>query len=131
MRRSPRTQPPLQQLAIAIGACLVFSLGCRKPAPAPAPVAIEQVPPTMEKAFEQAPAELRQTAGGIATTLRNSDDASAFFELQSLSAKPTLTPAQRDAVTRSMLAVHERLRAAAAKGDQQAEKALEHYRATK
>jgi hypothetical protein len=63
--------------------------------------------------------------------LRSSDDAVALFELQDLSAKPTLTAEQRDAVTRSMLAVHERLRTEAAKGNKKAEEAIEHYQATK
>jgi hypothetical protein len=107
------------------------ALGCKKQAPAPPPAQIEQVPPTMEKVFEQAPAELRQSAGDVATALRSSDDAGALFELQDLSAKPTLTAEQRDAVTRSMLAVHERLRTEAAKGNKKAEEAIEHYQATK
>jgi hypothetical protein len=129
--RFAMTKLPGHKFGITAGICLILTLGCRKEAAPPSPVQIEQAPPMIEKVFEKAPTELLQDAGEVATALRNSDDAGALFELQSLSAKATLTAEQRNAVTRSMMAVHERLRTAAAKGDKKAEAAVEHYQATK
>jgi len=105
--------------------------GCKKDAIAPAPIAVEQVPATLQQTFQQAPPEIRQSAAEVVTALKNSDDSKALLELNTLMSKPELTPAQRQAAASSMLGVHARLRAAADKGDKLAEEALEHYRATK
>lgn len=115
-------------LAIIVG---IPVLGCKKQAAAPTPVAVEEVAPTVEKAFQQAPTEIRQSASVAVAAVQSGDDGQALDELSELSMKPELTVEQRQAVTRSMLGVQQRLRAAAEKGDKRAEATLEHYRATK
>jgi len=105
--------------------------GCKKKATALTPVPVEQVPATMQQSFQQAPPEIRQSANEVVAAVEKGDEPHALVELQHLASRPELTQQQRDAAVRSWMAVHERLRAAAAKGDKRAEDALEHYRATK
>jgi hypothetical protein len=121
--------PPLACLTTA--ALVAVAPGCKKTAQAPPPMPVEQVAPSIETIFQQAPAETRQLATEAAAAVQSSDDVKAFNDLQDLRARVDLTPQQREAVARSMLAVNQRLRQAAEKGDKKAEQALEHYRATK
>jgi len=128
MTKTNLTPGALLLLAATLG---LSGAGCKKQAVAPTPVAAEEVAPTVEKAFQQSAPEVRQSASVVVAAVQSGDDGKALDELTELSVKPELTPEQRQAVTRSMLGVHQRLRAAAEKGDKTAEATLEHYRATK
>ena len=123
----------LAQVAAGIlgGCVLLLASGCDRTAPPAAALAIEQVPQAIEQAFQQAAPEDRENASHIISVLRSNQDAEAFVELQTLSARPELSPEQRVAAGRSMTALLERLRTAAAKGDKKAEDALENYAASK
>ena len=121
-----------QALAL-LGAGMAIA-GCSRgdaPTAAAAAVPVEQVPATIEQAFAAAPPETKETAREVTAAVTGGDTVRAFEELQHLTSQPSLTPAQRDAAARSMVALHERLRTSAEKGDKKAEEALEQYRATK
>lgn len=90
----------------------------------------EEVPQKIEEAFATAPAEARQAATALATSIQ-SQPADAFFGLQALGYRPDLSPEQRQAAAQAMLAAREKLEAAAAAGDATARQALEQQAARK
>jgi hypothetical protein len=112
-------------------ALLLTAAGCNRNAPPPPPVSIEQVPATVQNAFKDASPEVKSSAEQVATAVQTQDDAKALIQLQSLFGRPDLTPEQREAASRSMIALNARLRAAAAQGDRRAAEALEAYQAGK
>lgn len=128
---------PCHGMSAAASTCLALILvaatatGCKEKPVAVAPIPVEQVPATMEQAFQQAAPAVKQDATAVVAALQGQDEPKAFFELQELSGRPELTPEQQEAVTRAWAAVHARLRAAAERGDKKAGDALEQYRATK
>jgi hypothetical protein len=120
----------MQKITICSAAGLLLLVSCSKNEP-PTALAPEQVPAAVETAFKDAPAEAKSSASQVVNSLQGKDEVKAFFELQNLSSRTDLTPEQRQAATRSMLSLNERLRAAAAQGDQRAADALQVYRSSK
>ena len=114
-------------LALLIALSLIAGCGKRQATsvatPAEAQAAIQQ-------AFKQAKPEFKTAADEAAAAIQN-EPAKALLQLQSLSSSPDLDPQQRNATQDSILVITSQLRAAAAQGDAEAEKALEAYRATK
>ncbi|MBI3414678.1 MAG: hypothetical protein HY043_05055 [Verrucomicrobia bacterium] len=108
---------------------MAFIAGCNKreaasiATPAEAQAAIQQ-------AFKQAKPEFKTAADEAAAAIQN-EPAKALFQLQALSSNPDLDPQQRNAAQDSILVIAAKLRAAAAQGDAEAEKAMEAYRATR
>jgi hypothetical protein len=121
----------MQKAAAGAALLLVLVAGCRKKATTPRAMSAEEVPAAMEKTFQQAPTEVREVATEAVIALQSQDESKAFLDLQELTHRPELSPEQRMAAARSMMAVHERLRSAAARGDKKAEQTLEQYQATK
>ena len=117
-------------LAIILALLNVTGCGNSGKATAPPPLAIEQVPQTLESAFKSAPAEANQAANEAITSVRN-EEPEALTELQDLSSRPELSEEQRVAAARAMAAYLKKLRESAEKGDKKSEEAIEHYRATK
>ncbi len=84
----------------------------------------------LTNAFGKADGELKGLVQGAADSMdANSGD--ALLTLQSLGQAPDLTPEQRQALGQSQAAVLNKLREAAATGNQQAAEAVERYRASK
>ena len=111
---------------------LLFVAGCsRETPPAPAGLAVEQVPLTFNQAFAEAAPEIKQVAQDVVTAVQGDDAPKAFVDLQHLNNQSTLTGPQREAALRAMVTMHERLQAAADKGDKKAKEALEQYGASK
>jgi hypothetical protein len=110
---------------------VVVAGGCGKSSAPPSALPIEQVPATMQKAFEGADAATKTAANEITTAVQNNDDVKAMLELQNLTGRSELTSEQREVAGRSIITVMERLQQAAAKGDKNAADALEMHRATK
>jgi hypothetical protein len=110
---------------------LTFSpiIGCKK-AEVPAPATPAQAQSAMQDAFKQANPELKAAADETAAAIER-EPARALGQLQAISANVDLTSEQRRAAEQSMLLLLKNIREAAAKGDPNAEKALEAYRATK
>src|SRR5213075_2013887 len=120
---------PLWMIA---GVWLLFVAGCsRETPPAPAGLAVEQVPLTFNQAFAEAAPEIKQVAQDVVTAVQGDDAPKAFVDLQHLNSQSTLTGPQREAALRAMVTMHERLRAAADKGDKKAQETLEQYGASK
>ena len=107
--------------------------GCGKnsTSSAPPPLAADQVPATIENAFDQAQPEVKSVADSVASSVKNQDSATAFEQLQDLSARPSLTSEQRSAAARAMVTVVQQLQEAAANGDQKAQEALHKYMSTR
>ena len=119
------------RIIFVLALVVALASGCKKQPVAVAPLPVEQVPTTIEKAFQQAAPEVRQDATAALSALQNQNEPKAFFELHDLAARPELTPEQREAAMRAWAAVYAKLRAAAEKGDKKAEDAVNEYRATK
>jgi hypothetical protein len=114
-----------------LGFAFIGCAGCSDhPAP-PAPLAAEQIPAAMDSAFAKAAPESRQTADEIVAAWQKQDKERAIVQLQGLCAQPQLTPAQRVAATRTMMAMRQQLQAAAANGDAYAADLLQKMRASK
>jgi len=113
--------------------CAAALAGCGKSSTstAPPPLAAEQVPETIETAFSQAQPEVKSVADNVASAEKNQDPATAFEQLQDLSARPSLTSEQRSAASRAMMTVAQQLQAAAANGDQKAQETLHKYMSTR
>jgi hypothetical protein len=110
---------------------LTFSLviACKK-GEAPSPATPAQAQTAMQDAFKQASPELKAAADETAAAIER-EPANALGKLQAISSNVDLTSEQRRAAEQSMLLLLKKLREAAAKGDANAEQALDAYRATK
>ena len=91
----------------------------------------DEVRSGMSKAFGTASAEAKALADEAAAALKAQEDAKAFLQLNALTARQDLSREQRAAATESMLTVNKRLSEAAARGDKDAAKLVEEYRASK
>ena len=85
----------------------------------------------ISKAFGSASPEAKALADEAAAALQAQEDAKAFLQLSALNARQDLSREQRAAATESMLTVNKRLTEAAAKGDKEAAKLMDEYRASK
>jgi hypothetical protein len=115
---------------LMIGAIAGILIGCGK-SHSPAPTSATEAQASMQDAFKQAKPEVKAVADEVVSALQNNDSPKAYIQLHVLSGSSGLNEEQRDAATKSMLLLGQQLRQAAAKGDAEAEKALEMYRATK
>jgi len=111
--------------------CLTFSamIGCKK-SEAPAPATPAEAQAAIQDAFKQATPELKAAADETAVAIER-EPAKALGQLRGISANLDLTLEQRRAAEQSMFLLLKNLRDAAAKGDANAEQALEAYQATK
>ncbi len=115
---------------LLLAAVLAFGCGCRK-AGESAAGSEAAAKSSMTSAFAAASPEVKTLADDAAAALATQDSGRAFLQLGALTARPDLTAEQRSAATESMRLASQQLRDAAAKGDQDAAKVLENYRATK
>jgi hypothetical protein len=113
-------------------ALLLLAAGCgKKSNTAKTTMAPEQVAATVEKAFQDAPAGVKQQAAEAVASLQSQNDAAAFVQFDSLSKRSELTAEQRQAAFDSWMAANLRLQQAAANGNKTARDLLETYRASK
>lgn len=116
--------------------CLLWA-GCRKGdqnaavTAANAPGAPARAEAAIEDAFKTGDPKVKAVADDVVAAIRNHETAKAFVELNALSSAPGLTAQQKEATMQSMVIFNVQLRDAAAKGDAEAGKLLEKYRATK
>jgi hypothetical protein len=131
----PRERDMLDKTIIHTGVSLCLSLtfsamiGCKK-AEAPAPATPAEAQAAMQDAFKQANPDLKAAADETAAAIER-EPAKALGQLQGISANVDLTSEQRRAAEQSMFLLLKKLRDAAAKGDANAEQALDAYQATK
>ena len=116
--------------------CLLWA-GCRKSdqnaavTASNAPGAAARAGTELENAFKTGDPKVKALADEVVAAIRNNDQQKAFVELNALSSAPALTPQQKEATMQSLVIFNVQLRDAAAKGDAEAAKLLEKYRATK
>lgn len=118
-------------LVCALGLALWVAPGCSRHSPPPTALPAAELPAALEKAFLQAPAEVKKLASQTVSAVESQDYAKAFQTLQTLSARPGLTREQLNITSRAMLTVSELLQAAQTKGDAKAAQTLQTYRMDK
>jgi hypothetical protein len=107
-------------------------LGCTQSgSQPPAPLAVEQIPAEMNKAFAKAPAEIKETVEKLNGSLEAKDYIIAAQTVQTLFNLPVATKDQRMISTRAMLTINGLLQTAQAQGDQKAAAALAEQRRLK
>jgi hypothetical protein len=118
-------------LSIALVGALL-AVGCSKSGKAANTVATpEQALATVEKAFKDAPADVKQQASEAVSALQSQNDVAAFVQFDTLSKRSELTAEQRQAAFASWMAANVRLQQAAANGNKTARELLDTYRASK
>lgn len=111
---------------------LMLAAGCSKSgAGGPAPLAADQIPTAVNQAFATAPADTRQQVASVVTDAQAKDSSTTFVDLQNLSARPDLTPQQRQIVVRAMQTTFQQVRAEATNGNPAAQKVLHQYISTR
>jgi hypothetical protein len=121
-----------RSLAVLLCGCLLGFLGagCGSGGP-PAPLALEQIPAAINKAFATAKPEHKELADRAVSALQGKETGKALLVIQGLCGVPELTKEQRAVATRAVLALNEELRAAAARGDKDAAEFLRMRQANK
>ncbi len=121
-----------QSLPILMGLGVAFFLaGCGSGNSSGAAKTPEAAKAALQQAFAKAPAEVKAIASEVEAAMQNQEDGKAFLQLSALSARQDLNQEQRGAAAISMLAVGQKLNAAAAAGDRDAAALMESYRANK
>src|SRR5438045_3367353 len=119
-----------------VGAVLLTSLlivtGCsRAGSQPPPPLAVEQIPAEMKKAFAKASPELKEAVTQLNTSLESKDYVAASQIIQMLFDMPVATKNQRMVTVRAMLTINGLLQTAQAQGDQKAAAVLSEQRRLK
>jgi hypothetical protein len=97
----------------------------------PAPLAVEQIPQELRKAFSRAPADVNETVSQLLASLEVKDYVIAYQMVQRLCNLPVATKEQRMISIRSMFTIQGLLQAAQSQGDQKAAEALAQQRRLK
>lgn len=111
-------------------ATLLSGTGCGRQE-APTPMAAEQVPQTLQGAFDKTGGAAKAAADQALEAMKNDQQAVALDVLEKLAMQAELTPEQREAAARSAIAVRQKILEDAQKGDAAAKEFLEQQRARK
>jgi hypothetical protein len=90
------------------------------------PLALDQVPAALEKAFSKAETETKELADSVAAFVRAQDYSKAYVSLETLLGKPKLSREQSQVTARSILTVNQALQEAQQKGDAAAAETLQY-----
>jgi hypothetical protein len=99
-------------------------VGCARDTGPPPPLAAEQIPAEMQKAFNNAVPEIKDVVGRIISALQNKDYPVAYRDVQDLCNLPGETREQRELAARALLTITGLLQTAQAQGDENAATAL-------
>jgi hypothetical protein len=99
--------------------------GCNKTAGPPPPLAADQIPAELQKAYAKAKPEFKDLVQKISSAMQAKDYPAANAGIQVLFNAPEGTKQQRLATTRSLLTINQLLQEAQAKGDQNAAAAIQ------
>lgn len=105
--------------------------GCNQAPTAPTPLAAEQIPAELEKAFKPAQETTKDLVTKVISGLQGKDYAGAYDAIQALCGAPDATKAQRALSVRAMLTIYGLLQTAQAQGDPNAAAALRYHQMTK
>ncbi|HEV7926844.1 MAG TPA: hypothetical protein VGR14_15905 [Verrucomicrobiae bacterium] len=114
----------INTLCLFSGMALLGLVGCGKDPGPPPPLAVEQIPAEMQKAFNNAVPEAKETVGRLISTLQSKDYPAAFQEVQALCNLPGETKEQRALAARALLSITGLLQTAQDQGDEKAAAAL-------
>ena len=118
--------------ALLIGLLWFGPAGCgRGGSQPPAPLAVEQIPTEMNKAFAKAASDIKEVVNQLNTTLASKDYVAASQNIQMLFNLPVATKDQRMVTARAMLTINGLLQTAQAQGDQKAAAVLSEQRRLK
>jgi hypothetical protein len=98
--------------------------GCDKDPGPPAPLAAEAIPAEMQKAFNSAAPEAKDSVSRLTSALQGKDYPAAYEEVQALCSLPGETSEQRALAARALLTMTGLLQTAQAQGDERAAAAL-------
>ena len=110
---------------------MVLLPGCSKDPGPPPPLAVEQIPAELEKAFKQARQEPKDLVAKITTGLQSKDYPAAYDAVQALGSVPDATKEQRALTARAMLTIYGLLQEAQSQGDDKAAAALRYHQMSK
>ena len=110
---------------------LLLLAGCSKDPGPPPPLAVEQIPAELEKAFKQARQEPKDLVAKISASLQSKDYPAAYDAVQALGSVPDATKEQRSLTARAMLTIYGLLQEAQAQGDDKAAAALRYHQMSK
>jgi hypothetical protein len=118
----------LARISLPLLFVLLAGVSCDRASKPPAPLPLEQLPAALEKAFIKAEPATKELAGSVAASVRSQEYPKAYFNLQELVSKSSLSREQADVISRGMLTVHDALQAAQEKGDAAAAQTLQSHR---
>lgn len=124
----------LKRVCYTLGVLVVaasFLTGCGGDSKPPEAVSAEAAPGAVKEAFQDATPEAQANAESAIAAMESQDTPRAFIELQSMMARPDLTPEQREIAAGSLRTVAEQLRAAAEAGNAAAQEMLKTHQARK
>jgi hypothetical protein len=112
--------------AISLVTCVAIlgAIGCGKDPGPPPPLALEQIPVEMQKAFDNAEPEAKESVGRLTSALETKDYPVAYEEVQALCNLPGESKEQRVLAARALLTITGLLQTAQAQGDERAANAL-------
>jgi len=112
--------------------CLLFlAAACSKDPGPPPPLAAEQIPAELDKAFKTAKQETKDLAAKVSAGIQAKDYPAAYDAIQALGNVPDTTIEQRKLTARAMLTIYGLLQTAQAQGDDNASAALSYHQRTK
>ncbi len=91
----------------------------------------DKVAATVARAFEKAPDHAKQEATNFIAAFQGSEPATAFAQLEKISAETNLTSQQRLAVAKAMQTAFKKMQTAAQSGDSAAQQTMHHYLSTR
>ena len=122
----------MKSFGLALVLNLFLTFGCSKQSVAPPePIAIDQLPAAMEKAFSKAKPAAKELATQVVASVQAQDYPKAYQELQTLTTHPDVTKEQSSIASGALMTVNDLLQAAMATGDQKSATTLRNYQLTK
>ncbi len=122
----------MQKVSFVVLFILLVTFGCsKKDIAPPEPLAVDQLPSAMGKAFSNAKPPVKDLATQVVSSVQAQDYSKAFMDVQNLSATPGLSKEQSAVTTRAMMTINDLMKSAIAKGDPKSAAALKHYQMTK
>jgi PBP1b-binding outer membrane lipoprotein LpoB len=101
-------------------ASALLAAGCKQTTAPPTPLAADQIPTEMQKAFAQAKPDPKRMVDEMLKALQAKDYAAAYQVGQAISATPDITKDQLLVTARALLTINGQLKEASAQGDQSA-----------
>ena len=117
--------------ALAVLVVLLLTPACRKSSAPPPPLAIEQVPAALSKAFKKTNPEVKELVNQIISAVQAQDYSRAYLGFQNLAVKPGLDKEQQDVTARGVMTLNTVLQSAQSSGDSKAAETLKTYRVNK